>query len=279
MELEMTESGSGPSGWQLAGDATLAYDTYIVNAFMQDYSRRLVETAAIAPGDRVLDVACGTGVVTRLAAGMAGGQGRVVGLDLNAGMLSRARGYEEKAGAVDWCEGSAAAMPFAASSFDAVLCQHGLQFMPDKAAVLSEMHRVLAPDGRLLISVWRSIEHCPWQAAIADAIERSIGSEPAAQVRSAFTFGDADQLRDTIATAGFSDVEIRVESETIRHSSLADYVPGYISATPVAAAVAGLDTGTQNKIVADVREALAAHLVGEGLAVPIEAHMAIAHRP
>jgi SAM-dependent methyltransferase len=194
-------------------------------------------------------------------------------------MLSRARSYEEKAGAVDWCEGSAAAMPFAASSFDAVLCQHGLQFMPDKAAVLSEMHRVLAPDGRLFISVWRSIEHCPWQAAIADAIERSIGSEPAAQVRSAFTFGDADQLRDTIATAGFSDVEIRVESETIRHSSLADYVPGYISATPVAAAVAGLDTGTQNKIVADVREALAAHLVGEGLAVPIEAHMAIAHRP
>ena len=87
----MAQTGSQSSGWQLGGDAPLAYDTYIVDAFMQDYSRRLVEAAAIESGYRVLDIACGTGVVTRLAASAAGPQGKVIGFDLNAGMLARAR--------------------------------------------------------------------------------------------------------------------------------------------------------------------------------------------
>ena len=80
----MSQSSSGGPGWQLEGNAPLAYDTYIVDVFLQDYSRRLVEVAAIKPGDRVLDVACGTGVVTRLAANKVGSAGQVVGFDLNA---------------------------------------------------------------------------------------------------------------------------------------------------------------------------------------------------
>src|ERR1700746_1470182 len=105
------------------------------------------------------------------------------------------------------------------------------------------MHRVLTDRGRLVVSVWRSIEHCPWQAAIADAVERNMGSEQAAQIRSAFSFGDADQLQQVIVAVGFRGVEIRVERETIRHASIADYVQSYISATPVAAAVDGLVKG------------------------------------
>src|SRR5262245_9408400 len=132
--------------------------------------------------------------------------------------------------------------------------------------------------GRIVISVWRSIEHCPWQAAIADAVERNMGSEQAAQIRSAFSFGEADQLQQVIIAAGFRGVEIRIERETIRHASMAEYVPGYISATPVAAAVAGLDTEAQAKITTDVRDALAAYRVGDGLAAPIEAHVAIGYR-
>jgi len=108
--------------------------------------------------------------------------------------------------------------------------------------------------------------------------ERNMGSEPAAQIRSAFSFGDADQLQRVIVAAGFRGVEIRIERETIRHASMAEYVPGYISATPVAAAVAGLDKGAQAKITTEVRDALAAYRVGDGLAAPIEAHVAIGHR-
>ncbi len=273
----MAQTGSQSSGWQLGGDAPLAYDTYIVDAFMQDYSRRLVEAAAIESGYRVLDIACGTGVVTRLAASAAGPQGKVIGFDLNAGMLARARASEGTA-TIDWREGSVTEMLFGDASFDRILCQHGLQFFPDKVAALTEMYRVLAPGGRLLVSVWRTIEHCPWQSAIADAVECHVGKEPAALVRSAFGFGDAEQLHQSIVDAGFRDVEIRVEEETIRHASLEEYVPGYISATPVAGAVAGLDATVHGEIVADVRDALEAYRVGDGLAAPIEAHLAIAYR-
>jgi ubiquinone/menaquinone biosynthesis C-methylase UbiE len=237
-----------------------------------------VEVAGIKPGDSVLDVACGTGVVTRLVANKIGSAGQVVGLDLNAGMLARARACAETTAAIEWRLGSAIDMPFADATFDCILCQHGLQFIPDKAAAVSEMHRVLADRGRTVISVWHSIEHCPWQAAIADAIDRNVGSEQAAQIRSAFSFGDANQLRQAIIAAGFRRVEIQIERETIRHASIAEYVPGYLSATPVAAAVAVLGKEAQAKIIADVRDALAAYRVGDGLAAPIAAHVAIAHR-
>lgn len=263
------------SGWQLGGDAPHAYDTYIVNTFMQGYSRRLVETAAIEAGSRVLDVACGTGIVSRLAAKKTGPEGNVVGFDLNAAMLAKARASGEYADTIDWREGSVADMPFEDSRFDRVLCQHGLQFFPDKHAALAEMYRVLAPGGRLLVSVWRSIEHCPWQAAIANAISHNVGEEPAALVRAAFAFGDAEQLRQCLLDAGFHDVEIRVEAETIRHTSLEEYIPGYIAATPAAGAVANVDAMVQSAIVTDVRDALGAYRVGDGLAVPIEAHLAI----
>jgi ubiquinone/menaquinone biosynthesis C-methylase UbiE len=277
MEANMSQSGSGAPGWQLQGNAPLAYDTYIVDVFLQDYSRRLVEVAAIKPGDRVLDVACGTSVVTRLVANKVGSAGQVVGLDLNEGMLARARA-SSKAAAIEWRVGSATDMPFPDATFDCVICQHGLQFIPNKAAAVSEMHRVLADRSRTVVSVWRSIEHCPWQAAIADAVERNVGSEQAAQIRSAFSFGDADELQQVLVAAGFLGVEIRIDRETIRHASIAEYVPGYISATPVAAAVAVLDREAQAKITADVRDAVAAYRVGDGLAVPIEAHVAVAHR-
>src|SRR5262245_63131084 len=85
MEAKMSQSSSGAPGWQLEGNAPLAYDTHIVDIFLQDYSRRLVEVAAIKPGDHVLDVACGTGVVTRLVANKIGSAGQVVGFDLNEG--------------------------------------------------------------------------------------------------------------------------------------------------------------------------------------------------
>src|SRR5262249_51670077 len=278
MEAKMSQSSSGAPGWQLEGNAPLAYDTHIVDVFLQDYSRRLVDVAAIKPGDRVLDVACGTGVVTRLVANKVGSAVQVVGLDLNPGMLARARASPTTGAAIEWRAGSATNMPFADATFDCVICQHGLQFIADKAAAVSEIHRVLSDRGRTVVSVWRSIEHCPWQAAIADAVERNVGSEQAAKIRSAFSFGDAGQLQQVIVAAGFRGVEIRVDRETIRHESIAEYVSGYISATPVAAAVAGLDMEAQTKIVTDVRAALAAYRIGDGLAAPIEAHVALAHR-
>src|SRR2546430_14913088 len=154
----MSQNSSSAPGWQLEGNAPLAYDTHIVDVFLRDYSRRLVEVAAITPGDRVLDVACGTGVVTRLVANKIGSAGQVVGFDLNAGMLARARASRETAAAIEWRLGNATDMPFADATFDCVICQHGLQFIPHQTAAVSAMHRVFAARGRRVISVLRSIE-------------------------------------------------------------------------------------------------------------------------
>jgi SAM-dependent methyltransferase len=123
MEAKMSQSSSNAPGWQLEGNAPLAYDTHIADVFLQDYSRRLVEVAAIKPGDRVLDVACGTGVVTRLAANKAGSAGQVVGFDLNAGMLARARASRETAAAIEWRVGSATDMPFADAAHSTGYCR------------------------------------------------------------------------------------------------------------------------------------------------------------
>jgi ubiquinone/menaquinone biosynthesis C-methylase UbiE len=117
METKMSQSSSDAPGWQLEGNAPLAYDTHIVDVFLQDYSRRLVEVAAIKSGDRVLDVACGTGVVTRLVANKIGSAGQVVGFDLNVGMLARARASRETAAAIEWRLGNATDMPFADATF------------------------------------------------------------------------------------------------------------------------------------------------------------------
>src|SRR4030095_15552312 len=107
MEAKMSQSRSGASGWQLEGNAPLAYDRHIVDVFLQDYSRRLVEVAAIKPVDHVLDVSCGTGIVTRFVANKVGSAGTDVGFALNPGRLARARACREPAAAIEWRVGSA----------------------------------------------------------------------------------------------------------------------------------------------------------------------------
>ena len=112
----------------------------------------LIAVGELGAGERVLDVACGTGIVAQLAAEHVGPTGIVAGLDINPGMLAVARSMTPQGVAIDWREGSAESLPFAGSEFDAVFCQLGLQFFSDKAAALREMRRVVAPDGRVLVS-------------------------------------------------------------------------------------------------------------------------------
>ena len=119
--------------WQLGGNAPEVYETRLVPAIFGPWAPLLVAQAALHAGERVLDVACGTGVVTRSVAPEVGPTGHVVGLDLNPGMLARARAFAQPEGAaIDWREGDAGALPFDASSFDAVFCQLGFQYFPDR---------------------------------------------------------------------------------------------------------------------------------------------------
>jgi ubiquinone/menaquinone biosynthesis C-methylase UbiE len=159
------------SGWQLAGASVAeANERYLMSTFGYAWTQALVQLAAPQEGDRLLDVACGTGPVARQAAPFVGPTGRVVGLDLNTGMLEIARSMPmPESISLEWQQGDATALPFQNASFDVVCCSQGLQFFPDRATALGEMFRVLAPVGRLALAVWRGIEHQPFYSALAEA--------------------------------------------------------------------------------------------------------------
>src|SRR5262245_59852027 len=131
---------SQSEGWQLGGNAPEVYETQLVPAIFEPWAPLLISHAAIRTGEHVLDVACGTGVVTRLAASHVGPNGHVVGLDLNPGMLARARALPRLEGAaIEWREGDAGALPFGDRTFDVVFCQLGFQYFPDRVKAAHEM--------------------------------------------------------------------------------------------------------------------------------------------
>src|SRR5712691_12561106 len=167
------------AGLQISGTPGEIYERHIVLAIFARWAPDLIEAAGVRSGERVLDVACGTGVVTRLLAERVGAGGRVVGLARDPGMLAVARTAASRLN-IEWLEGSAVKMPLPDAAFDAVVCQQGLQFFPDRPAALREMHRVLVPGGRLALSVWRSITYQPAFHALQTALAKRIGAERAA---------------------------------------------------------------------------------------------------
>src|SRR5690349_7068610 len=129
------------------------YEQALVGPMFSLWADPLLDEAGLGPGDRVLDVACGTGIVARRARARLGAAGTVVGVDINPGMLAIAR---RVAPDVEWREGSASALPLQPNErFDVVTCQQGLQFVPDRGAAVHEFRRALAPTGRVAISTWR----------------------------------------------------------------------------------------------------------------------------
>ena len=135
------------------GNAPGNYQRFFVPSIGRPVAEDLLAVAHLKPEERVLDVACGTGVVTRLAAERVGPQGRVTGLDLNPGMLEVARSSTPENQPIEWIEANAESMLLEDGAFDVVLCQMGLQFVPNKLAALREMRRVLAPGGRVYINL------------------------------------------------------------------------------------------------------------------------------
>jgi len=165
----------------------------------------------------VLDVACGTGVVTREALRRVGAGGRVTGLDASAGMLVVAR---EQGGDIAWHEGRAESLPFPDASFDAVVSQFGLMFFGDRAGALAEMGRVLRPGGRLAVAVWASIDAIPAFAAELALFEQLAGSAAADALRAPFALGDTTELAHLFEAAGLASADVETQAATARFPSI-----------------------------------------------------------
>jgi ubiquinone/menaquinone biosynthesis C-methylase UbiE len=236
--------------------------------------------AAVRPGQRVLDIACGTGVVARTAARRLGSGGNVTGLDLSAPMLAVARSAAAAEGArIEWREGDALQLPFADQAFDIALCQQGLQFFPDRPRAMGEMYRVLAPGGKLVLSVWREIDRRPGFAILAEALTRHVTPEAGALLKSGpFGLSSAEELRELIGGAGFEDVDIHPAAKVLRYPSSDEFVLRYAAGSALAAAVANLGNDARAALLADIGERLQPHVHEHQLVFPIETNIVIARR-
>lgn len=275
----MTLTEQAQEQWQLSGDGSESYERFQVPSIFEPLARVFLNNVPLRPGDLVLDVACGTGIVARLAATVVGPEGHVAGVDLNPGMLTVAKRRAAEVGAaIQYREGDAGALPYIEGSFDAVLCQQGLQFFPDKEGALREMHRVLAPGGILALCVWRSIEHSPCNKALVDALSPHLGIEDALRLYAPFALGEVKALQTLIEAAGFHEPEIRIEVIVRQMLPPQESIPGHLASTPIGPQFAALDTAARAAVIEDATAALQRFHTTCGMAVPQGTHIVVARK-
>lgn len=234
------------------GSAAETYERYFVPAIGRPVAEDLIEAATLRKGERVLDVACGTGVVTRLAAERVGDEGSVTGLDVDAQMLEIARSAAPTGVSIEWHEATAEAMPYDDGRFDVVLCQMGLQFMPNRLAVLREMQRVLAAGGRVALNVPGPT---PLMFSIvADALARHIHPEVGQKMHLVFSLHASSELKELMINAGFSEVQASRAIKTLRLPPAEQFLWQYIGATPLSMAFADVSHETRAAFEREVCE-------------------------
>ncbi len=199
-----------------------AYEHFIAQTIFVPWTVDILRRASPQRGSRVLDLACGTGIVARQVAPLLGPDGKLTGLDISPGMLDVARRVMPAGEpTVEWQEGSGTQMPFPDASFDLVLCQQGLQFFPDHQAGMNEIHRVLAPEGRAVVAVWRDMGEMPFMQAVNSVVADHLGDAFAAP----FALGDESRLGTLATAAGFNRVEVQRAELSIRIRDYDSVVP------------------------------------------------------
>ncbi len=259
--------------FQLSTQAAEIYEQKFVPALFAEWVEYLVDAAAPAPGQAVLDVACGTGVVARGVADRLGGNGRVVGVDVNEGMLAVARRIRPD---IEWHYGDASDLPFPAASFDVVLCQAALMYFPDRDRALREMARVVKPGGTVAVQVWASLDVQPGYRRFADVAVRHAGPEAIDVIGSYFSLGDLDAVNGFFDEAGLVVSGTRTHLGTARFGSIDEFVAAEIESTPLAEL---LGEDGYARIREDAREALGEFRTEDGKAeIPIEGHVITARK-
>jgi len=240
------------------------YERYFVPAIGGPLAADLLESAALRSGERVLDVACGTGIVARLAAGKVGPDGAVTGLDVNPGMLAVARSVTPSGTSIAWHEGNAESLPLPDGSFDVALCQMGLQFMPDPRSALAEMHRVLSSNGRVVLNLPGPAS--PLFEALAEGLRRHVSPQAAGFVQQVFSLHDTEEIGALLLGAGFRDLDVQAHTKRLSLPPLDEFLWQYVYSTPLAAAVQEADEGTRVALEEDVLGSWR-DLAGEGSGV------------
>jgi ubiquinone/menaquinone biosynthesis C-methylase UbiE len=256
------------------------YERYFVPAMFAPWAEILVREARVAAGDHVLDVACGTGIVARTAAPVVGAGGRVAALDMNRAMLDVARNLPSAASLpIEWHEGSALQLPFGPAEFDVVLCQHGLQFFPDRSLAAAEMKRVLRAGGRVAVLVLQELSRHPVFERVMSSLASRLG-RPLSDFAVPFSVADPEELK-RLFTPLFGSVQVGTVSIQARFPEPGRFVDLAVqssaAAVPAFAQLAVDDRATLLRDVhAEVDPMLPAFVQGSELGFPMWGHLLVA---
>lgn len=252
-------------------EAAEIYEARFVPAIFAEWAGLLVGAAKVRPGQSVLDVACGTGIVARTVSDAVGPTGTVVGLDANPAMLTVARRVRPD---LTWQEGDAGALPFPDGGFDVVLCQMALMFFPDRAGALAEMARVATDGGTVGLVVPAAITDQPAYGRVVDIVAAEAGGSAASLLDTYWSCGDRDELRSTAAAAGLRVESIHTHLGTASFGSSDDLVATEVEGSPLADRI---DSPAYDRIKERCRTALAEFVTADGaLAAPLRGHIVVA---
>lgn len=249
------------------------YEEFIVPTMSAQWAPQVADAAGIKRGDSVLDVGCGTGVLSREAAGRVGSEGRVAGLDVNDEMLAVARRLRPD---IDWHQGDAGDLPFEDGSFDVVVSQFTLMFVPDRLAALKEMWRVLASGGRLALAVWWQ---SPGYPVLADIARERIGDDVATALLDPFCLGDGEALVELFHAAGIDTAKRDSRQGWGNFPSVDEFVRIEIKGWVDGQLEGGMADDDYNALVEEARKRLAQYCTPEGeAAIPMDAHIVAAQK-
>ncbi len=261
--------------WGITGNWAEVYQACFVPTIIAPWVPRTLELIAPRAGERMLDVACGTGAVTRHAAKHVGPSGCVAGVDLSPDALAVAREMRRlpASARIEWLEAPADKLPFDKGSFDIVTCQFGLMFFSDRVAALKEMRRVLAKGGRIAVVTWGALDKCVGNAAMARAWREYIGNHQADQFNPPHSLCDPDEVKSLLCSAGFTYVEAGIHAGRARFVSSRALVRSYGALVAL-----NVDAATRDAIFKMVARLMKPYVGPRGLCYPMETVMARAQR-
>lgn len=264
------------SGFQLAQRQAEAYETHS-GIFMAPSAKLIVDSMRLHSGDAVLDLACGTGLIARYAWPAVAPQGRVVAVDVNPAMLAVAQPLMLGAG-IEWLEASATELSLESNSFSHVGCQQGVQFFPDAAAAVREVHRVLRPGGSFRATIWATPGHNPYsesQLALLSEVDETVS--PSAQKA---TPAHADQtLTDLARNAGFAQIDVTLLEHTVDVADLKSFFLNQTASTPWGPVLRALTELETAELVAAMATRVDAHrTVAGGYSLPFASYQLTAIR-
>ncbi len=256
-------------------EAGRGYEELFVPALFEPWTKHLIDGAGVKTGSHVLDIACGSGVLTRHALSRSGQSCRLVGVDPSPGMIAAAKLVEPR---IEWVLGSAEVLDFGDATFDCVVSQFGMMFFQDRLKAASEMFRIMKSGGSLAIAVWNSIENNPAYGDIIAVLDEHVSTAAGDALRLPYSLGDPDEVINVLAQGGFTNIKFETRTGQARFPS---------SRTMVEAELRGwlplFDINLSENTIADVlvksdgRLSKYAALSGEAV-FPTSAHIMTAHK-